>query len=84
MNYVYLLYSQTTKRFYVGFTTDLKKRFTQHNAGKSIATKAGVPWELLYYEAYSVKKDAIVRETKLKHHGKGLSELKRRVTLDER
>lgn len=44
----------------------------------SRATKYGAPWKLIYYEAYRDKKDALVREQKLKHHGKGFAELKKR------
>jgi predicted GIY-YIG superfamily endonuclease len=57
----------------------LKQRFTAHNAGESLHTKRYVPWELVYYEAYISRKLARNREAKLKHHGKGFSELKKRI-----
>lgn len=79
MHYVYLLHSRKTDRFYIGNTADLKKRFYRHNQGLEIATKAGVPWTLVYYEAYPSKTSALKREQKLKHYGKGLSELKKRI-----
>lgn len=45
---VYLIrsikYPQTT---YVGYTTDINKRFKTHNAGGSIHTTKDKPWELI-------------------------------------
>lgn len=64
MFYVYVLQSKT--KHYVGSTADLKRRLEQHNAGQNIATKAHVPWELIFYEAYIDKKDALRREKYLK------------------
>jgi putative endonuclease len=81
MQYVYLLYSETTDHFYVGCTHDLNQRICAHNAGENISTKSGAPWRLVYFEAYEQSTDAFVREQKLKHHGKGIAELKKRLTL---
>jgi putative endonuclease len=83
MYYMYLLRSRKSHKFYVGSTSDLRKRFNSHNAGQNIATKSDTPWDIIYYEAYLTKGDAIRRELKLKHHGKGLAELKKRFTLVE-
>lgn len=69
--------SSKTEKFYVGTTRDLKRRFYQHNHGQSIATKSGIPWELIYYEAFLTKALAEERERKLKRYGRGLSELKK-------
>jgi len=80
MYYLYLLYSQNIKEYYIGTTPDLKKRFYSHNAGKNIATKAGKPWKLVYYEAYPTKEDAVSREHKLKRYGQALRQLKARIT----
>ncbi len=79
MHYVYLLRSQKNQQFYIGSTGDLKKRFYQHNQGQSVATKAAVPWGLIYYEASPTKALAVQREQKLKRYGKGLVELKKRL-----
>ena len=81
MHYVYLLHSKTTGQFYVGSTGDLRQRLYQHNSKQTISTKLGVPWDLVYYEAFRTKQLADERERKLKAHGKGLSELKRRIGL---
>ena len=53
MYYVYVLKSQKTKRFYIGYTSDLKQRVLDHNIGE-MATKYGIPWKLIYYEAYLI------------------------------
>ena len=79
MYYVYLLHSKKTNKFYIGSTADLKQRFYQHNHSDSISTKAGVPWDLVYYEAFPAKSLALERERKLKRYGRGLVELKQRI-----
>lgn len=47
--------------------------------GYSQATKAHIPYKLVYYEAYKAKPDAIAREQKLKHFKQGYSRLKERL-----
>lgn len=79
MYYVYVLQSKKTEELYVGSTSDLKKRFQDHNNGKSFATKRYLPWKLMYYEAYSTEKLARMREKKLKYHGQAIRELKKRI-----
>ena len=79
MHYLYLLKSCKVKKFYIGITNNLKKRIIGHNNGESIYTSRYLPWEIEYCEAFLSKKDAINREKALKHHGKGLLELKKRI-----
>lgn len=79
MHYVYLLKSLNSDFIYVGSTQDLKKRFEQHNKKTEISTKTHAPYKLVYYEAYQSKKDALIREKKLKHHGSVIGHLKKRV-----
>ena len=50
--YVYILQSQKDSSFYIGYTTDLIKRFKQHNNGESQATRSFRPYELIFYEAF--------------------------------
>ena len=52
--------------FYIGFSTDLKRRLSEHTRGASFATKSRGPWKLIYYEAYTERKDALGRERYLK------------------
>ncbi|KKQ92148.1 MAG: GIY-YIG catalytic domain protein [Candidatus Woesebacteria bacterium GW2011_GWA2_40_7] len=68
MFYVYILQSTVNRDIYVGYSTDLKKRFALHNSGKVFSTKPYRPWVLIYYEAYKGKFDATIREKELKLH----------------
>lgn len=68
MYYVYLLKSFKNNDIYVGYTSDLKRRFSDHNNGFVRATKPNTPWKLIYYESYSDKRDATKRERQLKMH----------------
>ena len=64
--YVYILLSLKNGSLYIGFTTDLRKRFKQHNNGESEATKSFRPYTLIHYEAFLSEKDAKNREEYLK------------------
>jgi len=65
--YVYILTSTKSHQWYIGCTTDLRKRFKEHNTDKfSSWTKGRGPFELVYYEAYLHKKDAFAREKQIK------------------
>ncbi|MGC9610908.1 MAG: GIY-YIG nuclease family protein [Minisyncoccia bacterium] len=79
MFYVYLLKSRKDKSLYIGFAPDLKARFVKHTEGSVKSTKNLRPLELVYYEAYKSKKDALMREKQLKRFSKSYSMLKRRI-----
>jgi len=64
--YVYILQSQKDNSFYIGYTSDLKKRFKEHNDGQSQATKPFRPYKLIFYEAFLNRIDAKNREEYLK------------------
>jgi putative endonuclease len=64
--YVYILKSQKNDSLYIGYTTDLRKRFKQHNNGESLATKPFRPYKLIFYEAFLNRIDAKHREEYLK------------------
>ena len=66
MHYVYILRSSKSGILYYGFTTDLKKRFIEHNGGKSKFTKGHIPWKLVFYCAFPDKQKAKVFELYLK------------------
>lgn len=74
--YVYILQSKKNKGLYVGYTSNLKQRFEEHNSGKSFATKPFVPYRLIFYEAFLSKRDAKYREEYLKS-GWGLRTIKK-------
>ena len=79
MHYVYLLKSVKTQKLYIGYTADLRKRFTEHNRGMNRATKPYIPFELVYYEAYRSKTDARKRELQLKGFKQAYIRLKERI-----
>jgi len=54
VRYVYLLESDAVKgQRYIGATTDLKRRLTGHNSGKSPHTSKYAPWRLVTCVAFS-------------------------------
>jgi predicted GIY-YIG superfamily endonuclease len=65
--YVYLIESLSAdQQRYVGLTTDLKRRFQEHNAGKSAHTSKYRPWRLVTYLAFSDRTQAESFERYLK------------------
>ena len=79
MHYVYLIKSIKDKNFYIGSTNDLRRRLDEHNNGLVFSTKLRVPFELVYYEAYRVEKDARQREKNLKLRSRAFAQLKKRI-----
>jgi putative endonuclease len=79
MHFLYLIQSKNDLTFYIGTTDNLKRRLDEHNKGLSLATKAKRPWILIYCEIYRSKKDALLREKKLKEHKSGWLRLKERI-----
>jgi len=66
MHYVYVLKSEKDKKFYTGYTKNLKSRFELHTKGKVESTKNRRPLILIYYEACLNQQDATHREKYLK------------------
>lgn len=63
MWYVYVLQSIKNNTLYTGITNDLKRRFSEHNRGHGGKyTEDNMPYELIFYEAYLNKKDAMKAE----------------------
>ncbi len=67
MHYVYLIESQSAPgRRYAGSSSDLKRRMSEHNAGKSLHTDKFKPWRLATYIAFSKRVQAEKFERYLK------------------
>jgi putative endonuclease len=65
-NYTYMLRCSDGS-IYTGWTTDLTARVDAHNAGRGAKyTRARLPVELVYYETYATKQEAMSREWHLK------------------
>jgi len=79
MHILYLIQSKKDFSFYIGTTSDLRRRIEEHNQGLSLSTKNKRPWLLIYCEIYRSRKDAMERERKLKKHKMGWIKLKERI-----
>lgn len=78
MFYTYLLLSLKDKKFYSGYSSDLRNRLKEHNDGKVFSTKYRRPLQLVYYEACLDEDDAKRREHYFKS-GKGKKYFKMRL-----
>ena len=70
----------------MGWTTDLRRRLSEHNKGDSQSTRNRGPYEVIYYEGYREKLEALERERSLKKHPNVMKQLKKRLfrTLNNR
>lgn len=68
MFYVYFLRSTINNDLYVGSTEDVTNRVRLHNAGRVKSTKAYRPWDLLGYEEYPSRTEAVKYEKFYKTH----------------
>ena len=66
MNYVYILRCNDDS-LYTGWTNNLEKRIKAHSEGKGAKyTKARLPVELVYFEEFEDKIEAMKREYAIK------------------
>lgn len=60
---VYILYSVTSHKSYVGYTNDIERRIWEHNNGtKGSFTSRFRPWAVIHTEEYATKGEAMRRE----------------------
>ncbi len=65
-NYVYMLRCADGS-FYSGYTVNLERRLAAHQAGKaSKCTRSRLPVELVYWQSFASKGEALSREAELK------------------
>jgi len=67
-------------RWYIGQTNDISCRLKRHNDNLVKSTKNYVPWEIIYFERYNTRREAMEREEYLKS-GRGRIFLKS-VTIE--
>ena len=85
MFYVYILRSKNDfDQTYIGSTSDLRSRLTQHNSGKSIHTNKFKPWELQAYIALPEKHLAEKLERYLKSESGRAFAKRQLLTQNER
>ncbi len=66
MNYVYIL-KCSDNTLYTGWTNNLEKRLKIHQSGKGAKyTRGRLPVQLLYFEKFEEKSDALKREIRIK------------------
>ncbi|MCL6268330.1 GIY-YIG nuclease family protein, partial [Flagellimonas myxillae] len=63
---VYIIYSQSADRYYVGHCQDLSERLARHNGGRSKYTKMARDWELRWSEEFPGRAAAMARERAIK------------------
>lgn len=59
---IYALKSEKDGRIYVGFTSELQRRFREHNLGYVFSTKGYRLWIIIYTEVVENRKSARARE----------------------
>jgi len=78
MYYVYILIN-LDKSLYIGYSSNLKQRISDHMNGRGgKTTKIKKNWKLIYYEAYLNMDDALGREKFLKS-GSGRKYIKKQL-----
>ncbi len=64
---VYILFSTTRQKFYVGYTgDDLVERLRKHNSNHKVFTGGIGDWELKYKVEFKTKLEAMKREKEIK------------------
>ncbi|HEX5167895.1 MAG TPA: GIY-YIG nuclease family protein [Cyclobacteriaceae bacterium] len=65
--YIYILYSSSCDKYYVGHTDSLGDRLGQHNAGQGDSfTRLCLPWSMVYHEVFPDRSSAMKREREIK------------------
>jgi putative endonuclease len=63
---VYILESQTNKRFYIGSALDADLRLAEHQRGQTLSTRGRGPWVMVYREEFATTAEARRRERQIK------------------
>jgi len=79
MFFTYILRSQLNRKYYIGYSDDLRRRLKEHNKGIVKSTRPYLPWKIIYFEAYSTEDEARHREDNLKLRANAWNQLKRRI-----
>ncbi len=77
MYYTYILFNNVTKRYYIGYTPNLRNRLKKHLAEKVKSTKSNLNYKLVWYCAFLTEKQAVAFERYLKS-GSGIAFMKKR------
>ena len=66
MFFVYIIYSSSHDVYYKGVSEEPLRRLEEHNSDRSRYTSGKGPWELVYTEQLTTKRDALIREKQIK------------------
>jgi putative endonuclease len=66
MYFVYILYSITKNKYYVGSTSDLDERIKKHNTDHRGFTGGALDWVIKFVEEYPDRPGALKREKQIK------------------
>ncbi|MBI3138224.1 MAG: GIY-YIG nuclease family protein [Sphingobacteriales bacterium] len=64
--YLYIIYSVQSDSYYIGYTSNLEKRLSEHNSGISDYTAKASDWVVKYTEVYPSRELAMKREREIK------------------
>jgi putative endonuclease len=70
MYYTYVLRSAVKNMLYKGSTEDIQRRLLEHNSAMTNFTSKYRPWELVYFETFPTRSEAI-RSEKFFKTGRG-------------
>ena len=73
MYYVYVIHviQCDEGKYYIGSTSDVKKRIREHNAGLSKWTSRYNNWKLVHLEQFTTRREALIRERFIKKQKRG-------------
>jgi putative endonuclease len=64
--FVYILYSRSKDKYYIGSSGNINIRLEQHDTGRNTSTKYGIPWTMVYSEQHETLENARKRELEIK------------------
>jgi len=64
--HVYLLFSESKNRYYIGHSSNLETRLIRHNQKSKGFTGNTNDWKVVYTEQYNTKEEAQKRELQIK------------------
>lgn len=67
--HVYILESEKDKSYYIGYTSNLERRISEHNSGKTEYTKNHAPYKCIYSLEVDTIKEAKEKEKYVKNRG---------------
>jgi len=67
MYFAYVIKSLKDGSLYKGHCQNLEIRLQQHNNGKTRSIRTKIPFELIYFEEFATREEAIIREKYFKN-----------------